>query len=371
MSRKKIVHSLPPLPRRRGRRDEVTDHALLEILRRLAGTHQKPEPQLFYPVRDAAKQLGAPISAVSRVYGMLKKEGILGSVRGSRTILEARGPARRLTIKSFVGLPVSRSCLMTLLDYEKFYSELRREGLRRGFLCNFILFQDDPSGLSKLQRTLEEFRFDSIIWFLPRITFRDTILRLRDQGIRIIGIADGGVPGIRCRYEIQRLKALETILSKWRSDFGITSVSIVHASERSTADEEMIEHAVDNAQLEYRRVHLQDDAIIEVASSLAEDPTKGIILPAAAASRFSMVAPRGFANLLKKCRVVLPDGPVPSTFGPIPRAPVDLVTVDWCSVAKRIVRDLSSRQAYDETRSIRLEATPVFQVPLHQYADSS
>src|ERR1700682_3283892 len=103
MPRKKLICDLP-IPRRPPgtRHGELTDNLLLEILRRLAIKHQSVEPQLFYPLRDAARELRAPISAISRAYEVLKKQGILDTIRGSRTMLEGRGVASRVSFKAFI-----------------------------------------------------------------------------------------------------------------------------------------------------------------------------------------------------------------------------------------------------------------------------
>src|SRR5205807_8585754 len=128
----------------------------------------------------------------SRAYHALEKEGILGTIRGSRTVLESRDIASRVSFKGFIGLPL-----------------------------------------------------------LPRISAENTILRLKDKGMRVVGIADGGASPILCKYEIRRDKALLFIFRKWRTDSRITHATIVRTSSHSAADEDMIEHAVERAGLSY------------------------------------------------------------------------------------------------------------------------
>jgi hypothetical protein len=204
VSRKKIICSLPTLQRRsRTPRSEVTDESLLEIIRKLAATHRRADGQVFYPIREAAKQLRAPVSAIARVYEELKRQRILGAVRGSRTTLEGSGKAKWSTVRSFIGLPVSYSCFMTLHDYRRFHLEFWKESKRRGFVSNLIFFEDDPHGLEELEES-----FDLVVWFLPQTSLCEAALRLSHRGIRQIRIANGDVEGIRCRYEIRRDKAL-------------------------------------------------------------------------------------------------------------------------------------------------------------------
>ena len=368
MSRKKVVCALPAPRRPSNARGELSDSQLLDILRRLALTHQRAEPQPFYPLRYAARELRAPVSAISRTYDALRKEGLLGTIRASRTVLEGLDVAARITFKGLIGLPLSLSCFLTLQDYRSFYFALRRESQRRGFVSNLLFFSDDPQGREELSDILEEFGVHFVVWFLPRMSADNTILRLRDKGIRVVGIADGGVSPIFCNYEIRRDKALIAILRKWRTDDRITHATIVRTDPRSAADEEMIAHAVEKAGLssEYRDV--DNEAGAEVISTLGKDRRQGTILPGKSASVFSLRAPYAFGELLNRCRVALLDGPTTTLYGTVPDGPVDLLTVNWPFVTKRIVHDLTTRRAFDETAPTIFEAFARFRASLREYA---
>src|ERR1043166_9739254 len=206
------------------RTGELTDSQVLALIERAAMAYRSGEAKPFYPLRQAAMQLEVPVSAMVRVYGRLKKKGILSTLRGSQTQLLGRRTGRRLHIKSFIGLPVSYSSFLTVQDYRRFYLELRREAQLRGFVCNLIFYTDGPESLAELSKTVYEFGVDSLVWFRPRVGVRDTVLRLRDKGIPTVGVLDGDSPGIPCRYEIHREKALRAILRRWRSDGGLDSV---------------------------------------------------------------------------------------------------------------------------------------------------
>jgi len=56
-----------------------------------------------------------------------------------------------------------------------------------------------------------------VIWFSPDRSRRETVATLRDAGVRLVGVRDGGLPSIPCRYEIRRENALRTILRRWRA----------------------------------------------------------------------------------------------------------------------------------------------------------
>ena len=89
MPRKKMARRLSPLPARVTFEAKNKGAQLLEILRGVAIANQQEEQQVFYPIREVARHLGVPVSTVSRVYDALEEEGILVSVRGSKTLRKA------------------------------------------------------------------------------------------------------------------------------------------------------------------------------------------------------------------------------------------------------------------------------------------
>lgn len=366
MPRKKLVCALPPPRSPRSIRGAPDDHQLLEILRRLALAHQRAEPQLFYPLRDAARELGVSLSAISRTYETLKKERILGAVRASRTVIEGRAASAPISFKGFIGLPASLSCFLTLQDYRSFYFALQRELHRRGFVSNLLFFSDDSKGRDELGCLLEEFGVHVVIWFLPRLSVENAILALKDRGVRFVGIRDGGVNARSCKYEIRRDKALVNVLRKWQMDGHVTHATIVRTRLGSTVDAEMLEHGIERAGLSYDYLEVDHKDDRTVILSLGRTKYQGVILPGNCACLFSLREPEAFGNLLRRCRVVLPDGLPTVLPGAAPEGPVDLVTVDWPSAAKTIVDDLITKRAFDERGAITFEASPRFEVSLRE-----
>jgi hypothetical protein len=74
-------------------------------------------------------------------------------------------------------------------------------------------------------------------------------------------------------------------------------------------------------------------------------------------------------ELLQAHRVAFLNGPVSMPFAKVPDAKVDLVTVDWQSVAEQIVDDLISQQAFQSGPTI-FEAEAKLCVPLSAFAQS-
>src|SRR5438094_10502964 len=107
--------------------------------------NQQEEPQVFYPIREVARHLRVPVSTVSRVYDALEEEGILVSVRASKTLLQGLSGGRHLSVLGFIGMPVLTSSFVTLHDCRTFFIRTRRELLFRGFAFA-TLFYDRIDG---------------------------------------------------------------------------------------------------------------------------------------------------------------------------------------------------------------------------------
>src|SRR5438128_848714 len=174
MARKKITRRLPPLPK--GpiiRAKEHKAERLLEILRGIAVNNQRDDPQTFYPLRDVASRFQVPISTVARVYGQLEDEGILSSIRGSKTILQGLSSARHLSVRGVVGLPASLSWFIAVQDYRMFFLCMRRELRRRDFAATTVFLErgaENPEGLMKRFR---KYKVDTVLWFRPAAWARE------------------------------------------------------------------------------------------------------------------------------------------------------------------------------------------------------
>lgn len=122
MARTKLVHRLPPLPAGTILKGVTHKGAhLLEVLRSVALKNQRAKPQPFYPMRDVARHFHVPLSTVARIYDQLEDEGILVSVRGSKTLLQGLNWGRHLSVLGFVGMPAFTPSFVTLQAYRTFF----------------------------------------------------------------------------------------------------------------------------------------------------------------------------------------------------------------------------------------------------------
>lgn len=371
MARKKSVRRLPPLPSRPGlkRRDHKVAR-LLEILRAIAVSSQRNEPQVFYAVRDITRHFDVPVSTVARVYDQLEDEGLLARVRGSKTLLQGLSLGRHLSVLAFVGLPASVAAFVTFQDYRTFFIRMRRELRARGFAVGMVLFEARDLQADQLLRRIEKYKFDTVLWYRPDTSIRDILARLQDAGVRVVGIGDGGLPTTRCRYEIRRETAIKAILRDWQARSAIRSVVVARGSRSTTNEEEAVQALLEEEKLgfEFRTVtSAEAGAFLEECSRLQNT---GLILPSRPASMIAFRAPEALMNMMTRCRVAFTGGPPSIVFTQALDVPMDLVLVDWQLIAERVVGDLISKNAFNRGETTVFEAEALLRVPLNQYAQS-
>jgi hypothetical protein len=222
MARKKMLQGLPPLPaRRRFKAKEHKGAQLLELLRGIAIASQREEPQGFYPLREVARHFTVSLSMVSRVYGELEEEGILASVRGSKTLLQGLSSGRHLSVLGFVGMPALTSSFVTLQDCRTFFIRTRRELRSRGFAVATVFYDRSEGQTGRLFSRIDKYDFDTVLWHQPDRAAKETVPRLKDRGVQVVGVSDRWFPSIRCRYEVQREPAIMSILHDWRENAAI------------------------------------------------------------------------------------------------------------------------------------------------------
>jgi hypothetical protein len=371
MARPKLTHRAPPLPPKAAcKLGENKAERLLDILRGVALTHQRAEPQVFYPIRDVARHFRAPLSTVARIYNQLEDEGILVGIRGSKTLLQGTSSGRHLSVLGFVGMPAHTPLFVTQQDYRTFFIRMRRELRARGFAVATVFYDREEGRHGRLASRLDKYDFDTVLWHQPDRAAKETVPQLADSGVQTIGISDRGFPSIRCRYEVQREPAIMSILRDWHLNAGIKSVIVARGVQTSAQKEELLKTLLEEEDLSYEFQSAGDHRPSDFLDSLARDGERGIIFPSLAAAFFAFRAPHALAQLMMRARVALSGGPVNIPFAQAPEVAVDLVVVDWQLVAEQIVSDLISRKAFDRAKTTVFEAKAHLRTPLSLYAQS-
>jgi hypothetical protein len=373
MGRKKISRKLPPLRSIARTNDTAAPTVnLVGVLREIAIKHQTDQPQTFYSMRDIASGLRVPLSSVPSACRQLEREGLLTRVRGSKTILEGAQFDRRLTVRAFVGLPACLSSFLTIQDYRTFFMSIRRELRVQGFASAMPLFKRNELGGTIISDRFKSYEVDTVIWLSPAPASRESLMRLLDMGIRVVAVSQGERLPLRARYQVRREEAVRTLLRHWRFGCDVTQLTVVESSAfRSRSTEDALTDAADEVDIQCSRVAFDGESVDEFVRELQQVRSGAIVFPSSGLASFLCFrSPRAVAHLLQSFRVGFIDGPVSIPFAPVPDIEVDLVTVDWQSVGKKIVADLISQEAFQDLPPKIFEAKAQLRVPFNRFAES-
>jgi hypothetical protein len=353
--------------------DRKTD-PLLRRIRALALKEQEDSPQVFLSLREAAHRFAVPVSAVAGVYRQLVEERVLSSVRGSRTVLSGRSASRMLSVRGLVSLPLSLPRLSALPDYRECFLRIQRELHKRGYAIIPNYIEDREISADLLIDRAKQDKSDTVLWIVPDRASGDIHLRLRDLGIKFVGLNIAGASGAFCRYEIRRQGAILTILNDWRADDRLTKTLIVTTGQETAVDLERLARLRDLLKLEVvdaDLVTVPQGRISRFLKSLC-GKHKGILLPGTATAMLASRAPDTIANVLETCRIALIDGPpsLPFSENP-PDVAIDTVDVNWRYVAKRIAQDMVTEHALKTSEATVFEGEAHLRVPMRKFSYAS
>src|SRR5688572_26900057 len=372
MARKKVTRALAPLPS--PRHLEKAHHkteTLTAILRDVAVKNQQEQPRAFHSVRAVAAHFKVPVSTVSRAYRQLELEGLISRVRGSKTVLQGLNFDRQLKVRAFVGFPTSLSAFVTLQDYRTFFIRIRRELRLRGFAAATAFFEPEEAGTDALSKRFKAYEVDTVIWFQPVKEARTTALHLADMGIRLIGIGNDASSAIPIRYQVRRQSAIRTLLTNWKAQGPERVVLVESKDQRASAVREALPAIFDELEIRWSVATYKGQRSEAFLRELQRKKADGIIFSSSAlASKFCFRAPGAVADLLQSHRVAFLNGPVSMPFARVPEIKVDLVMVDWQEVARTIVDDLISQEAFQLLGPTTFEAEAKLCVPLSDFAQS-
>ena len=342
---------------------------LLSTVRTLAQKEQTGRAQVFLSLREAAAHFAVPVSQMRQIYQRLREEGLLISIRGAHTMLAGTNSTRELIVRGLVGLPFSIPRFQMLRGYRESYFYLCRELDEAGFAVLPLPFVEWEIWPAMVAESAHEAKTDIVVWLRPHGASDDTVLRLRDRGIRFVGVNAGGIVDDSCRYEVQRRQAVRTILRAWSEQAGIRAVVVVRAGKQAVGEAERLARLRELAQGE--RIQLQvatatNGSIARFIKGQCRKNT-GILLAESAAAILETRAADTIADVLTSCRVGLIDGPLQFPFlDSPPDGAADFIVIDWLAIASRVVDDLQSGEAFNDTGSVVFEAVPHLQARISE-----
>ena len=237
MTRKPVTRSLPALrslhPRFSGfdpagnSRDALTQHLRRTIARvRLDTSHP------FYSIRQVAGFFGVSLKTVAGAYEKLEAEGLLTRLRGSHTLVQGRVLQPRHPVRGVVGVPIYLQPLVIGTDWRFFIMRLEEELRRYHFVTDFIFYRTGEN--EDLAERLLEHKLDMVLWYVPTQAHVQTMLRLRDGGIRLVVLSDGKGQFPCEQYFLNLAQALRDGISDWRAR-GVDSITILRSTRHPSA----------------------------------------------------------------------------------------------------------------------------------------
>jgi hypothetical protein len=346
---------------------------LLARMRRLALQEQRDMPRRFLSLRAAANRFGVKTSEVAAVYRELGREGILAGIRGSGTLIRAKGASRTLKVKGVVGMPVSIWRFLAFREYREGFLQIHDALFARGFVTRCIFYDGWDADADFLIRSFGSGCVDYVLWLLADGFGRDTALRLRDRGIQFIGVSFASVPGVFCNYEVRRRRAISAVFSHWRSEGVVRRAAILRIRGETSGDTKRMRRVLmlaEAQEIDCKFETLPEHHAMDFIRTCCSERGTALILPGPAASTLAWREPETLVDLLADRRAAFIDGVfdmrISQQRSATPSA--DLVSVHWPPIAARIAADAATGAARAEDEPIIFEAEHQLRVPLHELA---
>jgi hypothetical protein len=322
---------------------------VLGLLRRTAIEHRQSTSRPFYSIRTVARHFHLPSTTVARMYDRLKIEGLLGSIWGSKTIIEPLEMDKDIRLRAIVGLPVALSSFSVSPGYRRFFRLMQQALWKQRFGSRLIFHNNGFVESAGFARMMIDYGVDIVIWLTPPSRASNAVAQLKDRGIRLISIMDGvplnGEPG----HYASRQHALAEGLASWKST-GIRSVVLIYDRQSTSAStQRMLQAALVDVDIHFTRY----EADFTGPNVLRPRPNRlgsGIIFTSAqSVVRFANRSVSEFLNLSRQKRIMLLDGEVDLPIETSLNTSFDRIEFDWRTMARRIVSDLVANGAIATT----------------------
>jgi hypothetical protein len=313
---------------------------MLRLLREMALKARQKQPRPFYSIRTVARNFHVPLTTVARVYAQLKKEGILGSVWGSSTVVEPYELNKELRIRGIVALPASLKAFRALRNYRMFFENMHAVLWRVGFATRQVFYENGNAGMSAFSEALLNEKVDVVLLLLPDPVVLSSTKRLLDRGVRVVTVADSLISNSRADYLLSRLHALKDVVNLWKMR-GIRLVTIVHKSgSRSTTPLEAIGTCLDEVRMAHALATVSTSPTDEVRSLCRQNNTAIIFPGCESVLQLAYEHPRDFALLIKQHPVLLMEGMPDLPINILSGVGVEAIEFDWRPVVNRVAGDL-------------------------------
>jgi hypothetical protein len=267
----------------------------------------------------------------------------LGTIWGSKTVVEPTQINEEIRIKAIVGLPALLPAFATNRNYRMFFANMQDTLWKCGFGTRLLFYEDNPTEFSDVCDALVGYKTDFVVWLAPKLkNISNAIRRLSDHGIRTITIVDGLPINGDNGYFLSRRNALKDGLANWRR-CGIRSVRLITCPTTVVSSRQrMIEECLFETGMALSSEHVGRPIRESVARDI-ECLHSGIILASSdIAFRFVSDSLRNFGERIGKDPIMLIDGPL--EIAPFSNISSGFGTIefDWQPITRRITANLAN-----------------------------
>ena len=312
----------------------------LATLRQAAVAGRQSQGKPFYSIRAVARHFSLPATTVTRLYGQLKTEGVLGSIWGSKTIIEPVRLDKGIRVKGIIALPVPIGAFSTTSCYRHFVETMQRGLWKERFASQVLFYDESIFDSAAVADLLLECPPDIVVWLMPPRHLCKCLASLKDHGIKSITIKDempaNGEPG----YYLNWQKSLMKALAAWKR-MGLTKAVMVNG-DRSTRFNGLraLHYCLSEAGFIAEEYHVREAGADGVAQGEIT-PNCGIVFSSAGSLiQFAQMDPLALWSLSQQGRMLFIHGEVGVPFRSELSRYFQSIRFDWQIIANRVVRDL-------------------------------
>ncbi len=363
MARKPVIRNLPALsgvlPAFKGFSPE--DHRgkiIQEDLRRAIANLQARDHKVFYGAREVAEFYGVCIRTVTVCYKQLESEGLLSCKRGAFTRI--LGDQHSTSVRGIVAIPVFLKGFLEFPEWREFFIDLEERIRRINFVAVFLFFKGGDLAHDDLWHRIRDHRADVVVWLSPPSSASDILLRVKDQGIRlmVVGMKHERLPG-QC-YQLDFHPSLDAAQSDLMAE-GIKRFLVLDFNE----SDRHLNQWIKTSKMEMQRIRLEPTAGPECLDRIGTDYDQAAIFISSPVVMYhlSQKMPEALLDLACRCRLIVAFR-VESNFPGFDQARVGVLDANWTGISAGIANRLHCPETFDITGPQKWIAKWIRDMPL-------
>lgn len=281
---------------------------IVDALRPLITRHQRGTSIVFYPLREIAAHFSVSLRTAHLARSRLESEGLLIGIRGSHTEIPGSGQGGyRGKIQGVAGMPLWLFGARYSHVHKNLPYALGEMLWKQNLVLETIPYSEVEDLKSDFGDHLLRHKIDFAIWLHPFKHNRNTILRLKDAGVRSIIIGHGAeTPCLPPHIITDPKPAYLKVLSLWKSIHGIQKIVIPEGLEYNRGRGRCFARLAQSKGFQCRFVACKPGLIGSLAGSgkTAAERLGIALLDEHASAEFTHGDPAAFSAFAKKHRIL-------------------------------------------------------------------